>query len=149
MNYLIFCLLMDFVVVFILKIKEVSRLPDFNNQPLIYLRHLPKEMHMYSSPYEFLSLKFITQSPFNHRASFVFMISACMKSGTGVHWCQTKIKFGFKSLEILQNHEVSDCAIEHTVEKTELPCCFSKKMFILFKAYICPSNHRFCQPGNI
>lgn len=104
---------------------------------------------MYSSLYEFLSLIFITQSPFNHRASFVFMITARMMSGTGVHWCQTKIKFGFKSLEILQKHEVSDCAIEHTVEKPGLPCCFSKNMFILFKAYVCPTNRRFCQPGNI
>lgn len=70
-----FCFLMDFVL-FTLQIREVSRLPDFNNHPLIYLRHLPKETHMYSSLYEFLSLKFITQSPFNHRASFVFMITA-------------------------------------------------------------------------
>lgn len=133
--YLFFlCVLMDFVVVFVLKIREVSRLPHFNNHPLIYLRHLPKETHMYSSLYEFLSLKFITQSPFNHRASFVFMITACMMSGTGVHWCQTKIKFGFKSLEVLQKHEVSDCATQRTVEKPDLPLCFSKNMFILFKA---------------
>lgn len=77
------------------------------------------------------------------------MIITCMMSGTGVHWCQAKIKFGFKSLELLQKHEVSDCAIEHTVEKPDLPCCFSKNMFSLFKAYACPTKHRFCQPGNI
>lgn len=47
--------LLDFVDVFILKIREVSRLPEFNNHSLIYLRHLPKEMLMYSSLYEFLS----------------------------------------------------------------------------------------------
>lgn len=94
---------------------------------------------MYSSLYEFLSLKFITQSPFNHRASFVFMITACMMSGTGVHWCQTKIKFGFKSLEILQKHEVSDCAIEHTVEKPDLHAV-SPKTCLFF------SRHTFIPP---
>lgn len=87
---------MNSVVIFILKIRDFSRLPNFNSQPLIYLRHLPKEMHMYRSLYKFLSLKFITQSPFNHRASFVFcMITACVMFCTGFHWCHTKIKFGW------------------------------------------------------
>lgn len=101
---------------------------------------------MYSSLYKFLYPKFITQPPLNHRASFVFMMTACMMSGTGVHWCQTKIKFEF---EILQKYEVSDCATEHTAEKSDLLCCFSENMFILFQAYVCHTNHRLGQPGNI
>lgn len=57
-----FCFLINFVVIFILKIRKISRLPDSSNHPLIYLRHLPKEMHINSSLYEFMSLKFIIQS---------------------------------------------------------------------------------------
>lgn len=151
MNYLFsfFFLFLLYFVIFILKIREVSRPHNFSSQPLIHLRHLLKEAYMYSSLYKFLSLTFITQSPSNHRASFVFCtITACMMSGTGIHWCQSKIKFCFKTLQILQ-HEVSDCAIEYSVAKPGLLGCFSKNMFILFKARICPTSHGFCQPGNI
>lgn len=136
------------VVVFILEIR-VSRLPDFNNHLLMYLGQLPKEMNTYKSLDKFLSPKFSTQSPISHRASFVFMLTACMMPGSGAHWCQTKIKFAFKSLEILQKDEVSDCAMKHTAEKLEVPCCLLKSMFTPFKAYICPTDQRVCQPGNI
>lgn len=98
-----FFLFLLYFVIFILKIREVSRPHNFNSQPLIHLRHLLKEAYMYSSLYKFLSLTIITQSPSNHRASFVFCTTtACMMSGTGIHWCQSKIKFCFKTLQILQ-----------------------------------------------
>jgi len=101
--FIFFFVFLMYFVIFILKIREFSRPHSFNSQPLIHLRHLLKEAHMYSSLYKFLSLTFITQSPSNHSASFVFcMITACMMSGTGIHRCQSKIKFCFKTLEILQ-----------------------------------------------
>lgn len=101
--FLFFFVFLMYFVIFILKIREFSRPHSFNSQPLIHLRHLLKEAYMYSSLYKFLSLTFITQSPSNHSASFVFcMITACMMSGTGIHRCQSKIKFCFKTLEILQ-----------------------------------------------